>query len=298
VQIALSIEEMAAPAQEFDASESAPEPSGRKPKPETPARQLQREMAVFEVADDQPVAMLIPFRFSGASAIAVLIETTDASQNPQFDQTLSAMSAHLKTSRQADAAASGDPVLSGLRSALLSLGRVEARRAVLVFLADQTQASICQDIALVADDATLAALTERVQAGTSNAESVASVDAIGWVLDRSALSLLAEQSAEGKLPPELAAVLSSQAGEAGRRADSLEEVLRGAGSRKDLAARLVAENLIYLEDPSPGARVRAYDWLSARKLAPEGYDPMGDVRQRREALERALVEAVEAKSNE
>jgi hypothetical protein len=65
-------------------------------------------------------------------------------------------------------------------------------------------------------------------------------------------------------------------------------MLRAANSRASLDARLVSENLIYLEDSSPSARVRANDWLAARGRAPAGFDPLGPPRQRREALERAL----------
>jgi len=86
----------------------------------------------------------------------------------------------------------------------------------------------------------------------------------------------------------LEGVLARQAGEAGRDAATLEEVVAGANGLEDLATRLISENLLFLEDTSPSARCRAYDWLVARCRAPEGYDPLDTRTKRRAALERAL----------
>jgi hypothetical protein len=83
-------------------------------------------------------------------------------------------------------------------------------------------------------------------------------------------------------------LLTLHAGEAGRRAASLEEVLGAARTLSGLRARLAAENAIYLEDNDPAARVRAYEWLAARNLAPAGYDPLAPVEARRAALEAAM----------
>jgi hypothetical protein len=90
-----------------------------------------------------------------------------------------------------------------------------------------------------------------------------------------------------KLPPELASVLTRFAGEAGRHDSSLEDLSKNAHSQDELAARMIAENLIYLEDNSPSARVRAFDWLTAHHHAPAGYDPLGPLKERRAALDRA-----------
>ena len=91
----------------------------------------------------------------------------------------------------------------------------------------------------------------------------------------------------GKLPPELASILAVQTGQAGRTAGSLDEVLGNATSQQDMQNRLAAENYIFLEDSSPSARVRAFDWLVAQHLAPAGYDPLAPARQRRKALDQA-----------
>ena len=90
------------------------------------------------------------------------------------------------------------------------------------------------------------------------------------------------------LPPELKAVLTVYAGEPGRHGGSLDDIAKQATSRQDLENRLTAENLVFLTDASPSSRVRAFDWLKARGLAPAGYDPMGTGKQRRQALDKAL----------
>jgi hypothetical protein len=61
--------------------------------------------------------------------------------------------------------------------------------------------------------------------------------------------------------------------------------LRGATSRAELAVRLWNENRILLEDASPASRVRAFDWLALRGLAPAGFDPLAPLAERRAALE-------------
>jgi hypothetical protein len=59
------------------------------------------------------------------------------------------------------------------------------------------------------------------------------------------------------------------------------------GTRAEFENRIMAENIIFLEDNSPASRVRAYDWLKARGKAPAGFDPLGPARERRIALDKA-----------
>ena len=143
----------------------------------------------------------------------------------------------------------------------------------------------------MADDATLATLTQTILQRAADPGTPHTASALAWVLDDSAFELLARLQAGQngmKLPPVLATVLTLHAGEAGRHASSLEDITRHLTSRMDLENHLTAENLVFLTDASPAARVRAYDWLKSRGRAPEGYDPLGPPRQRREALDKAL----------
>jgi hypothetical protein len=68
----------------------------------------------------------------------------------------------------------------------------------------------------------------------------------------------------------------------------VDEVMRGAGTRQQLEQKLVSENFIYLQDSSPAYRVRAFQWLAVKNLAPRGFDPLDDPKKRREALDAAL----------
>jgi hypothetical protein len=124
--------------------------------------------------------------------------------------------------------------------------------------------------------------------------------ALSWLLDHAAFELLVLSDAPSNssagsgagastpLPPELKAVLTVYAGEPARHSGSLDEIAQQSTSRQDLENRLTAENLVFLTDSSPASRVRAFDWLKARGLAPAGFDPLGSGKQRREALDKAL----------
>jgi hypothetical protein len=167
-----------------------------------------------------------------------------------------------------------------------------SRRAAMVYLAAQTGASLSRDVYLLADDAALGKLLDDVGKRLAGASGNDRSDAaLAWQLDLSSLAFLSQALSDSHLPPPLATVLTDYAGEAGRHAGSMEEISKGPANRADLERRLIAENLIYLEDSSPAARVRANDWLALRGKAPAGFDPLGTARQRRDALEKAQSQA-------
>lgn len=78
-------------------------------------------------------------------------------------------------------------------------------------------------------------------------------------------------------------LLLRHAGEAARVEGLLTELLESCSSAAELQARLLEENLYALEDSSPAARVRAYDWLALRGAEPPGYDPLAGREARRAA---------------
>jgi len=49
---------------------------------------------------------------------------------------------------------------------------------------------------------------------------------------------------------------------------------------------VVRENFIYLEDISPAARTHAFEWLLSKGEAPDGYDPLAPLKERRAVLNR------------
>lgn len=277
---------------------------------------LEREMAIVDglvVEDHLLIALVVPFQFatSESKATVALIEVFPSPEADADDEShVQAVARCAEDLAHSIAEAAADQsrrtVVSsadwpGYESAIAALDQPSTRRTAMAFLASQTAASICEDLTLVSDELMLeqlcldvrAALVTHVASSSSDARTR---ESLGWLLDRSALQLLGRLQADDKLPPELASVLAVHAGEAGRNAASMEELTKSAASRTDLEARLVAENFIYLEDPSPAARVRAFDWLSARERAPAGYNPLSSVKERRQAIERALDDMKQADS--
>lgn len=182
---------------------------------------------------------------------------------------------------------------AGAAAAMADAG---TRRAALAFLARETQASLTEEVALSADEKLLETLAERLSARWQ--AGLPAPTAMAFELERETLTALAEMEDGGTLPPEMRTLLTLHAGEAGRRAASLEEALGAATSVPELRSRLAAENAIYLEDSDAAARVRAYEWLAARGLAPEGYDPLAPVESRRAALEAAMNAAATQSSTQ
>jgi hypothetical protein len=267
---------------------------------EQSAASITRETAVLDAIDTaQPrdVLLVIPQEIpqSPAKGLAILLKIKPADANSDSAALMEHISQDLKQSselagRWPQTATVGSAQTSEYQSSLDALKDPIRRRAALVYLAGQTGAPICEDVALVAEDAALEKLASQI---TQNAkpETTSQRELLGWILDLSTFQLLAQLQADTKtkIAPELMAVLTRHTGEAGRHDSSMEQIVKNLSSKADLANRLVAENLIYLEDSSPAARVRAYDFLNSRGRAPAGYDPLGTPRDRRNALEKASI---------
>lgn len=259
---------------------------------------LQTETALFDLpaGDRTNTALVVPFHFDDAisRATAILVQigpgTTDASHIAAIRSCIAQLKKLSAASQPAITTGEANQWATVI-AAVQSLAPQKGRRETLAFLADQTGASICEDVAMEADDATLAQLVKNIQATVATSALPQDDPTVGWLLDHAALELLAklaDDSANGtKVPAELLAILATHTGEVGRHPSSVDEVLKGLSSRAELDNRLLAENTIFLEDSSPASRVRAYDWLNARHLAPAGYDPLASGRARRDALEKA-----------
>ena len=239
----------------------------------------------------------LPAAAAGGLVLAALVDLRPATSSPADRTAIARCAADLRQSaQQLTSQATVFPLEisapTGITTALNSLSDPAQRRASLTYLADQGNAPLCTDVALVADAATLADLSRRVQRNLDRppAATAYSPAALGWALDHAAFNLLttlADSAESGKLPPELAVVLTQYCGEAARHTASLDEIAHGVSGEADLHNRIVAQNLLFLTDPSPAARVRAFDWLNSRQLAPAGFDPLGTARQRRQAMDRA-----------
>jgi len=172
--------------------------------------------------------------------------------------------------------------------ALEALDGDSLQRPALLFLADHSGAEASGEVALVADDETLAAFIAQLRGRLEAAaeEDVEGVDAFGWFLERTTYMWLSSLAAapEAELAPELASLMLRLAGELGRYPDLLSETVAECRALEGLRLRLLQENRIFLEDSRPSARVRAYDWLAFQGLAPAGYDPLASRDERRAAL--------------
>ena len=110
------------------------------------------------------------------------------------------------------------------------------------------------------------------------------------LLDRTALQAMCRAAESETLTPELQSVLALHTGDVARRPDAILAMLGQVGDSPSLRQRLIAENYIALEDTSPAARVRAYDWLAAHDRAPAGFDPLADAKSRRAAIDQAMTQ--------
>lgn len=272
-----------------------------KPAPKAPPIN-QRELVLIDDLDNASAfrgVFFVPFGLPQEGDFAVVIDisaATGSTAEPTHAQAIARMLADLQ--RSADAIGARPALLptvpaatSVFSTAIAAMQQPANRRSAMLFLATQNGAPLLEDLALVGDESTLAIVVSKITERTPQFLGPGAPSDTGWAMESIALSEVISLQSSGKLSQPLTAVVMRLYGEAGRNASSLQEVAKGLPARPEFQNRLVAENLIYLEDNSPSARIRAYDWLAARKLAPEGYDPLGPIKQRRDALEKALYSA-------
>ncbi len=173
-----------------------------------------------------------------------------------------------------------------LMVALGHLGKPGVTRASLVYLAGQTRARLTQDVAVAAQSPVLQALAKAVTANTVHAQFM-TVAQLGWALDKTTYLLLYQMQKTKPLGLRLSVALGLHLGEAAWHVSSLDEIARNLESRRAYRLRIIKENLMYLEDSSPGARLTAFNWLNRRHLAPAGYNPLAGNRARNSALNKA-----------
>jgi len=180
-------------------------------------------------------------------------------------------------------------------SAMQALARRDLQRPALLYLAGETHAELLGELALALDAERLGELLQAVREGLAQQPDRLEADQLGWILEaaswRWVLARAREQrDADDYVPEPLDALLLQLAGEAGRWPDLALDALAQSPDAAAFADRLEQENLIFLEDADPAARVRAWDWLAARGRAPAGFDPLASSAERRAALA-ALREA-------
>jgi hypothetical protein len=247
------------------------------------ATELRRDVVVLSdrpVHGGAPVAVLLPSPLDAGAATAVLvvIEVLSNAPEPAALAAASARVARADAWHRAVAEAPDERVLAQ-RNALHAIATGEGRRTALLVLADAAGAPLAAELALTLEDEGLAAYARRIEVAR-----VAPGPDLGWRIEREALRHVAALFAEDRAPESLVAVLLRYAGHAGRFPALLEDV--AATSRDQTAAfeRFVAENLLYLEDSDPAARLRALRWLQHHGRAPEAFDALAPRGERKAAL--------------
>jgi hypothetical protein len=175
-----------------------------------------------------------------------------------------------------------------LATALAPSGGPSDVRNALLAVSAEVRGEVSSEAALLLDDQALTASAASIAQALAAAPPEADTAYLGWVVDRALLAGLAKLAAGGEFPPAVSAMLSARFGEAGRDPGALGELAAASPSRADFETRVQAENLILLDDASPASRVRAFEWLSSRNEAPQGYNPLGSSAERRAAIDAHL----------
>ncbi len=247
------------------------------------------------------------FQRGEARAFACAIEVSAPALRPAQLAAFEQRIAELREAGEASAASEpySDSQLTLLRrtSAVEALRADATRRAALLFYAQGLGTPLVDDLALAAPDDLLEEYSDALLSTFQDLEKEALEELLvddarlAWRFESTAYRMLAGRASREALEPELEALLLRHAGEAGRFPTSLEDAVAASTSVADLERRFAEENLIFLEDSSPSARVRGYDWLELRGLQPAGFDPLADRGARRAAL-RAVEEAAAAAAAE
>lgn len=179
----------------------------------------------------------------------------------------------------------GELRLVGFSAVLDLIQPGEVDRGFLVGLATAVRANLVADVAMLADPEQLdhfanVLLLERKKQANPETE-----DGIAWLIDRAAWRLIAEAAMRTELPPEHQSIILRHAGAVGRYPGTILEALSSCKGLAEFHQRIVEENWMLLRDTRPGTRVRAFDWLVSKGQAPAGYEPMGPVDERRDAME-------------
>jgi hypothetical protein len=239
-------------------------------------------------------AIILKSRFTAEEneAFAVII---DVSSPPHEDRLSIAMHStyfnqcleYLKREDARNRILCGKPDIkwAGLEDSIQLLQSPNNERRALIHLAEQTNASLVKDIALSGTETVVGQLSQAV-INEYLSGSINNSEIVGWILERTAYSLLARLLSAEQATPELEAILIRHTGQVGRNVSTLEELIASSNTIEELQRYFVRENFIFLEDISPAARTRAFDWLSARGKAPDGYDPLSPLKQRRDVLSR------------
>ncbi len=252
-----------------------------------------RELIVL--ADSVPVdgtglLLALPLSFASGTAqgVAVLLDvrsapTHEVDPGGLFAEALDRRRSELDSAVSAPEASAATFV--GLTEAFVSLETPSMCRAALAHLARRTHAKLTADVALVVQQELLDDyVAQFLESNPQGPEPGDDGRRLGWALERQTLQWFSVQLTQTAPQLGLEAVLLRHLGETARHPSYVKRLADRVGSLEELDERMVEQNLIWLEDPSPAARIRAFDWLTERGRAPPDFDPLGARSDRRAAL--------------
>ena len=262
-------------------------------------------LAVAPELDGTPLSLFVPAPTVEAPRAGLRFElslSSESSRTPEAHAAaIEAERAALELARQralAQATQFGKGEGFRVRSegALRALESRTLQRPALVFLARETGAVLTGELAMVGDDDTLAGYLSAVRERLDDSIPLDEPEAVGWFLDATAFGWIARtaEDQERTLSDEVVSLLLVHTGQLGRYPDLVEEVAATSPGLAQFDERVVAENRIFLEDAHPAARVRAFEWLRTRGVAPAGFDPLASRTERRAALAAAAEPQLEA----
>lgn len=249
-------------------------------------------------AADGPLLIVVPSPFVGGHGAwcAAWLEVEEVAAESPAAARWRARAEELVAREQARRAATQAPALqvSERLAAWRDLRREANSRTALVWLTTRLPESCAADLAVATDDLQLAGLLVHCIELRAVAPEPADDAALDALLERAALGWLAQEATNGELPAELSSVLARRTGALAAYPSQLAELARNCTSLERLAQQLVEENLELLEESSAASRVRAYDWLARRGAAPDGFDPLAPLAQRRAVLAARAAAASDA----
>jgi hypothetical protein len=247
--------------------------------------------------DGAPLVVVMPPVDEHSASLALIIAVSRAESSGR-DAALHAQAVERcmrDVARERDEAARRARVLSpeeasvdGFVCAVQALEIAAHHRSALAFLARSSGAPLAEAVALGASEESLARFARTLIEHCGGTAAFVKVEpSFGWLLESEAYRILAQWTLADEITPDLSALLVRRAGETARHADELERAIAWSHDATSLEKYFIAENLESLEESRPASRVRAFDWLAARGLAPKGYDPLASESERRAALSRA-----------
>ncbi|MBN1972117.1 MAG: hypothetical protein JW787_00650 [Sedimentisphaerales bacterium] len=248
----------------------------------------------FSIEVNKPIGMIIPspFNVGKAKAFAVTIEvnhppdevTSNVSMYADSFKGLIEQLWKSEVYRKSSQINKPDTAFLGIDESIQVLRFPTNRRGVLLYFSQKTESSLVEDISLSGSQNVLEILSDTIIQEYSSG-LYKDIQALGWMLERCAYKVLVEMLSSDSTVPELESVLVRHTGEVGRHVASLEELVAASSGREDLHSRLIKENIIYLEDMSPASRTRAFEWLTSINKAPDGYNPLASLKERRDVLD-------------